>query len=100
MAARERQEFRYRKEPFSFNADLTSKNVSKYCHLEDAEEAYMSQIFSTMHLSARSYHRLLKVARTIADIDNSEKITEIHLSEAIWYRMFDEQVNRKEHAFA
>ncbi len=89
LEARERQKFRYRKEPFSFNSDLSPSGVKKYCVLGKSEEAYMKQLFSVMQLSARSYHRLLKVARTTADIDGCENITEYHLSEAVRYRLLD-----------
>lgn len=89
MAARERQEYRFKDEVFSFNADLSPNGVKKYCTLGATETAYMKQLFQAMNLSARAYHRLLKVARTIADMEDSEKITEYHLSEAVCYRMLD-----------
>lgn len=89
MAARERQKFRYKNEAFSFNSDLSPGNVKKYCNLRDKERAFMQQLFTVMNLSARAYHRLLKVARTIADIDDCEQITEVHLSEAVCYRLLD-----------
>ena len=51
----------------------------------------MQKVFETMELSARGYHRILKVARTIADLDGSEKILERHLSEAVCYRSVDQK---------
>lgn len=101
MAARERQEYRYRELPIAYNSDLSPSQVKIYCVLGESEETFMKQLFQIMHLSARSYHRLLKVARTIADLEQSEKITEYHLSEAITYRMGEEQLtppqNRNAH---
>lgn len=89
LAARERQKYRYRDEAFSFNSDLSPAGVRKYCVLGAKEEAFMKQLFSVMNLSARAYHRLLKVALTIADMEGSDRITELHLSEAVCYRIMD-----------
>ena len=49
----------------------------------------MEQIFNMMNLSARAYHKIIKVARTIADLDGSDKINDTHLTEAVCYRMND-----------
>ena len=63
----------------------------KYCELDSGEEKLMGQAYDVLHLTARSYHRILKVARTIADLDNSEQIKMEHLQEAIGYRTLDKK---------
>lgn len=80
------QQKRYQGSPFRFNSDLTASALKEYCHLGTEEEALMQQIYEKKHLTARSYHRLLKVARTIADLDESDQISSRHLSEAVMYR--------------
>ena len=86
MKARSRQEQRYRGTPFRFNSDLVSGEVEKYCALGKEEKGYLEKIFQSMDFSARSYHRLLKVARTIADLADSEAIKKEHLQQAVCYR--------------
>lgn len=89
MAARERQEFRFAGTGLRFNGDMGPREVERYCKLEEAQMRYMERMFSCMQLTARAYHRILKVARTIADLAGSEQIEEIHLAEAICYRQSD-----------
>lgn len=89
MAARERQEHRFAGNSLRFNADMGAGDVERYCQLGKGELRYMERMFSCMKLSARAYHRILKVARTIADLAGSERIAEIHLAEAICYRQSD-----------
>ncbi|TCT16410.1 magnesium chelatase subunit ChlI-like protein [Natranaerovirga pectinivora] len=72
-----------------FNANLHISNIEKYCVLGIEEKEIVKQAFQTLNLSARAYHRILKVARTIADLENSEDIKVNHLSEAIQYRTLD-----------
>ena len=64
-------------------------DIKKYCHLGKEEQEMMESIFSIMNLSARVYHKIIKLARTIADLDASENIRTSHLSEAVCYRMTD-----------
>lgn len=85
------QQKRYQKEPFQFNAQLSGSHVKKYCCLGSAQQRLMEQVFETMELSARAYHKILKVARTIADLDGAEEISETHLAEAIGYRCIDKK---------
>ena len=87
--ARERQLWRYRAEQEKTNASLPAKKIPEYCALGDKEEAIMEQAFKQMGLTARTYHKVLKVARTIADLDGKEKIQSSHLAEAIGYRLPD-----------
>ena len=84
--ARKIQLERYKNTKIWFNSQLTPKTIKKYCKLEAKEQSLMEQAFSKMNLSARAYHRILKVARTIADLDQSETISSKHISEAICYR--------------
>lgn len=87
--ARNVQMERYKQSDIWFNCQLNPKNIKKYCRLDSKEQALLEQAFNKMNLSARAYHRILKVARTIADLDLSEKITSKHISEAICYRSID-----------
>lgn len=89
--AYELQRERYKGEAFSHNADIPSNLLDKYCLLTKGAEGYLSEIFHSLELSARVYHKLLKVARTIADLDRSEKIEVVHIAEAVLYRMFDKK---------
>ena len=89
LYARERQEKRYKKESFQFNSQLGSNDILRFCTLGTKEQKLLKAAFQSMDLSARAYHRILKVARTIADLEGSEEIREIHLTEAICYRMPD-----------
>lgn len=89
VAAREKQERRFAGTGLHFNADMGAGDVERYCKLGEGELRYMERMFSCMRLSARAYHRILKVARTIADLADCERIEEIHLAEAICYRQSD-----------
>lgn len=86
LTARSRQEKRYQGTAIRFNSDLSAGEVEEYCVLGSREKKMMEDIFYRMDLSVRAYHRMIKVARTIADVEDSEKITESHLSEAVCYR--------------
>lgn len=74
-----------------FNGEMSAKEVEQYCVLEDDEETYLQQIYQKMGLSARGCHKILKVARTIADLEGKEKMEKIHLSEAVGYRSLEEK---------
>lgn len=89
--ARKIQLKRYEREPIYFNSELTPKIIKKYCALGEEEDHFMEMIFEKMQLSARAYHRILKVARTIADLEGEEEILCRHLSEAICYRSLDQK---------
>ncbi len=86
MEARKRQEIRFQGTKIRFNSDISSKEISKYCSLGTEEIRYMEKIFHTLNLSARAYHKILKVARTIADVEGQEHISVKHLGEAVCYR--------------
>lgn len=89
MKARKIQEKRYQNSPYFFNADLETKDIGKYCFLGMEEQKFMESVFYALNLSARAYHRILKVARTIADLGESENIKKEHLAEAVCYRGFE-----------
>ncbi len=85
--ARRRQLERFEGTRYRFNAELSSGDIKKYCPLGTKERALIEQIFNVMNLSARVYHKLIKVSRTIADLDGSDRITTDHISEAVGYRI-------------
>lgn len=89
MAARKRQEERFRGTNLKFNSEMSPGDIQKYCPLGNIEQSYLESVFSKMELSARAYHKILRIARTIADLENSEKITRLHIMEAVSYRMTD-----------
>ncbi len=89
MRARRMQEKRFAGTGFHFNADMGPAQVRKYCPLEKKEGQMLQQLFSAMNLSARAYHKVIKVARTIADLEGSERIERRHLAEAACYRKTD-----------
>jgi magnesium chelatase family protein len=74
------------------NADMGSKEVRKFCKLDSPGEELLKMAMTKLGLSARAYDRILKVSRTIADIDNSENILPQHVSEAIQYRSLDREL--------
>lgn len=89
--ARRLQIERYQGQNLWFNSQLTPRLIRRYCRLEAKEQSLLEQAFVKMNLTARAYHRILKVARTIADLDQSEKIRTAHISEAICYRSLDQK---------
>lgn len=89
MEARERQKYRYRGTRYRFNAELRPGDIKVYCKLGTAEQQMMEEIFTMMNLSARAYHKIIKVARTIADLEQKDEIGTEHISEAVCYRMND-----------
>jgi magnesium chelatase family protein len=89
--ARKLQLERYQGQNIYFNSQLTPRTLKKYCKLEAKEQSLLEEAFIKMNLSARAYHRILKVARTIADLDQSERIMTKHISEAICYRSIDQK---------
>ena len=86
------QKERYKNEKILFNSQLSARLIEKYCPLGKAEREVLGQAFEAMNLSARAYHRIIKVARTIADLDGAERIGVKHITEAIGYRTYDREV--------
>ena len=87
--ARELQRERYKEYDIYCNAQLTSKLMEKYCALGEKESEMLSAAFDRMGLTARAYSRIVKVARTIADLAGEEKISVLHIAEALQYRTLD-----------
>ena len=90
IAARAIQEKRFKeKAGIHCNAQMSSKLLKKVCEIDDAGQQLMKRAMDKLGLSARAYDRILKVARTIADLDSSENIETAHLAEAIQFRSLD-----------
>ncbi len=89
--ARMWQQKRFAGTDLRFNSRIPASETKRYCELGKKEEVMMRRIFEQMKLSARGYHRVLRVARTIADLAGEEKITLAHLGEAICYRGVEEK---------
>ena len=88
-AARERQQARFADSGIFCNAQMSPAQVDAFCTLSEEGNTLLKSVFDRLGMSARGYHRILKVARTIADLDGAEQIGVVHLAEAIQYRSFD-----------
>ncbi|MPN10450.1 Competence protein ComM [bioreactor metagenome] len=88
--ARERQRKRFSNDGILLNAQMNTRLIKQYCTPDAASEALLARAYSELKLSARAYQRILKVARTIADIEGAEKISLSHYAEAIQYRSLDQ----------
>ncbi len=92
IAARQMQEKRFENEKGVYcNAHMSTKLTRKICRVGEAGEELLRNAMQRLSLSARAYNRILKVARTIADLDQSESISAEHLAEAIQYRSLDRE---------
>lgn len=89
--ARRIQQKRYQNEKICFNGELSGKQIRKYCVLTENAFQVAKNAFELMELSARSYHRILKVSRTIADMEGEELIHTRHVAEALTYKAFDKK---------
>ena len=92
MDARERQERRFRQDPLlqgsiRYNSQMGQRELNRFCVLGAAEQAFLELMFEKLELTARSCHRLLRVARTLADLDGEDRIGKAHLSEAACLRL-------------
>lgn len=88
-AAHEIQKKRYANEGIYFNSQLSAAQTEKYCKLGKAEQELIKMAFDRLNFSARAYHKLLKLARTIADLDGEENISTKHIAEAVQLRNLD-----------
>lgn len=83
------QKERYKNENIYFNSQLSSAQIDKYCKLDSNGKNILKSVFETLHLSARAYHKILKIARTIADLEASENIEAYHIAQAVQLRNLD-----------
>lgn len=90
-AAQALQNRRYQGEKFYHNARLTPPLIKKYCAMTAEAASYLESVFQKMEFSARVYHKILKVGRTIADLAGEEQISKEHIAEAVCYRTIDKK---------
>ena len=93
--ARKMQEKRFRRQKYSFNSEMSSTDIEEFCVLGKAEKQLMEMAYDKLKLSARTYHRVLKVARTIADLEGCGQIEARHITEALSYRFIDRSRQEK-----
>ena len=86
LRARKIQDLRYQKEPIRYNSQMRAEQIRKYCQLNKETEELFRSAFKTKKLSVRSYDRILKVARTIADLEGREQISLSDAAEAVQYK--------------
>jgi len=87
--ARARQQVRFKNESIYFNAKMPASMIDKHCKLGPNAAELLKMVFDSMSLSARAYHKILKIARSIADLADEADIAEAHIAEAISYRGLD-----------
>jgi magnesium chelatase family protein len=92
VTVRQIQSERFGKDVLMTNATMTHRDVQKYCKIDDAGQQILKHAMVEFGLSARAHDKICKVARTIADLENSESIYPEHLSEAIGYRKLDRKL--------
>ncbi len=85
------QRKRYQNTPFHFNSDLTASAIKRFCPVSREGETLIKEVFQKLELSARSYHRIMKTSRTIADLEGKERIEKKHIGEAVYYRSLDKK---------
>ena len=95
VAARERQLVRFAgNDGTHCNAQMSPADQRLYCELDDAGHRLLENVVDRLGMSARAYDRILKVARTIADLEGSETLSAEHVAEAIQYRILDRDIER------
>jgi magnesium chelatase family protein len=92
VAARERQWARFSGTPVFANAQMDERMVESCCPLDARTEEFLLAAMRRLALTARGHHRILKVARTLADLEGLDAIASKHLAEAIQYRTLDRQI--------
>ena len=92
--AREIQASRFEKTKIHVNAHMKSRQIRKFCSLDSESEELLEKAMEKFGLSARAHSRILKIARTIADLEESPEIASHHLAEAIQYRSLDRRILR------
>jgi magnesium chelatase family protein len=91
LKARIAQKHRFAEESIFTNAEMSNKQIERYCALSDKCREAMTRIMERMNLSMRAFYRIIRVARTIADLDGSDDILAGHIIEAAGYRFLDRQ---------
>lgn len=84
--ARDIQQKRFKGLPITSNAEMSSRQMKQFCNLDEPSILLLKQAITKLNLSARSFHRVVKIARTIADLEGSTKIKSNHVAEALQYR--------------
>jgi magnesium chelatase family protein len=92
MAARERQKDRFQSKTIFCNAQMGPRQIKKFCPLDAESQSLLEKAMDYLGLSARAYHRILKISRTIADLENIPDIRPHQVSEAIQYRNLDRRL--------
>ena len=93
VSARRRQHERFRgRKHITSNARMGSRELKQFCAIDEATKELLNQAMNDMNFSARAYDRILKVARTIADLAGVDAISSDHVSEAVHYRSLDRQL--------
>jgi magnesium chelatase family protein len=87
--AREQQRQRFASDGLFSNAAMTPRLIRKYCRIDTESETMLERAMSRLGLSARAYDRILKVSRTIADLEGADEIQSAHVAEAVHYRSLD-----------
>ncbi|MCF6094338.1 hypothetical protein L1765_10220 [Microaerobacter geothermalis] len=92
LGARERQNYRFSKENIEWNGDMDATQVKKYAILTKEANSFLKEVYKKLSLSGRGLHRIIKLARTIADLAQKEKIETEHVAEAVQYRELDRKL--------
>ncbi len=87
------QKERYKNEKLLYNSQLNIKQIEKYCRIDESSKNFLKNTIDNLNLSARAYHKILRVSRTIADLENSEDIRQEHIAEAVQYRILDRDIS-------
>jgi len=90
QSAREVQRQRFGNQNSSVNSEMSIQQIKEHCQIDSASQQILKNAVNTLHLSARGYHRVLKLARTIADLAAEPRILASHLAEALQYRAKEE----------
>ena len=91
LKAREIQKMRFANDGIFCNASMNNRMIDRYCPLDDGCKALMERIIEKMGLSARACSRIIRLSRTIADLEGAEDIRKEHIAEAAGYRFLDKQ---------